>query len=367
MFDEKKVSRRGFLASGSVLAGAALLGACSSGSSGAGSSPTGSASSGGDALGLSALEQKARQEGGTVTFYTFGSDLVTALGGGFRKAYPWANVQTFVGPAKDVSNKVLAETLAGTPTADVFMLPPTFRQTLMSNGVITPAKLPSDKAMPSNFLDPTGYGHPVYQLVITLLYNTDLVKAPPTDAYDLSSSSWSGKIAFDSPQNLALGTTFLASKRTAWGDQKWQAWLNGLKSDNIFLTSSGGDAYAAVLRGERAICIDSTNDVLTQKKNAPVAAVYDDGDVIQFIQLAWLGKKSKSPYSGQLFLNWVMSQDGQKAMASTGRSPALDIDVPSAVENIVPAGTSFLPQSQLSGFYNNVSDYLGTLSKLWPS
>src|ERR1700683_451139 len=111
MFDGKKVSRRGFLAGGGALAGATLLGACSSG----GSSTSSSAGASDAALTLSALEQKAHQEGGAVTFYTFSSDLVTALGGGFQKAYPWAKVQTFVGPAKDVSNKVLAETLAGTP------------------------------------------------------------------------------------------------------------------------------------------------------------------------------------------------------------------------------------------------------------
>ena len=119
MFDGKKVSRRGFLTGSSALAGATLLGACSSGSS----STVDSASSSAAALSLSALEQKARQEGGAVTFYTFSSDLVTALGGGFQKAYPWAKVQTFVGPAKDVSNKVLAETLSDvTPSDDVAFL-----------------------------------------------------------------------------------------------------------------------------------------------------------------------------------------------------------------------------------------------------
>jgi iron(III) transport system substrate-binding protein len=367
MQPESRITRRSFMTAGSALAGGVLLASCGSSkpTSGAGSNPSTTDSA---ALTSTAeIEQAARAEGGTLLFYTFSSDLVTALGGGFSKKYPWANVQTFVGQNPDISDKLITESVSKSPTADVFMLPPTWRQTLMENDIVAATTIPSESAVSKELLDSSGYGHPVYQLVITLIYNTNLVKSPPTDAYDMADPAWKGKFAFDEPQNIALGATWLASKRQQWGDDKWKSWLQALKDNNALITNSGGDSYSAVLQGGRAIGVDSTNDVLSQAKGAPVAAIYNDNDVIRFVQLAWLTKRAAHPQTGRLFLDWVISEEGQQAMAGTSRSPVLNIDVPTALAKILPSGTQLLPTEYLNDFYTNTSAYVKIYDSIWPT
>ena len=67
-------------------------------------------------------------------------------------------------------------------------------------------------------------------------------------------------------------------------------------------------------------------------------------------------------------MTWVTSADGQQAVASTARTPALQtVKSPVAASNLMPKGVTLLAGSKTQDFYNNASQYLSMLEERWPS
>lgn len=377
MREKGQLSRRDLLRAGALLGVGSLVAACGPGGTTAPSpstagpgpasgSPAAAASTA--AKSLDELEAAAKKETGPLLVYFPGTrDLATVFVDRFTKKYSWApKIDTFVGTSGVLGNKILTEALTGAPTADVFMIPGTFREQMLANKAITPVQIQGDRKMPKDLIDQDGYSHPVYELLETLVYNTNLVKTPPKDPFDLADPSWSGKICFDKPQNLAISAIFLSAWRPQWGDKKWIEWLQGLQANKIFLTASGGDSYETIVRGDRAIGIGTSNDVASQKPGTPAAADYQFPPV-PFIQQAWLSSRAKRPATAQLFLEFIASEDGQQGVASTGRTPVLPLDVPTSAKNILPSGISVMPGTQVGDFYSRTSQYMTILNNLWPA
>jgi iron(III) transport system substrate-binding protein len=316
----------------------------------------------------SGVQKQAKTEK-TVLFYTVGDDIAAAMTKGFEKAYPWATVKSVVGSPGDLVSRALTEARAGSSTADVIMLPGGQRKTLVGSGVVQSYKVPNDGTMSKQFVDPTYYSHATYVTPINLVYNTNKLNASevPTNIYDLANPRWKGKIAFDRPQNVGTAATFLAGPRKLWGDAKWKTWLKGLKANGVFLTADATSAYQAVLRGEAEIGVDNPGDVLSQPKGTPMANGFYD-DVVPFVQYVWLTKHAAHPSAGALFVNWMMSPDGQKAFAATGRSPALQsLDVENSLGQLLPGSSSLEAPSDLAGFYDDPKSYLDAFDEYWPS
>jgi ABC-type Fe3+ transport system substrate-binding protein len=312
---------------------------------------------------LADLEAAARKEGKVVAYL---NDDFKSWQDGFKAKYPGIEVEVFVAPTAELINKLVTESVAGAPTADVIMSPNTQRKTLGDAGLIAPTRLDSETKIGEGFLDPEGFYHPVYVLLIPMLYNTNSTKDFPHDIYELADPKWKDKIAFDRPQNLTIAANFLASRRGEWGDDKWKKWLDGLVANNVFLTADATSAYEAVLRGERPLGIGTLNDVLAQKPGTPVAAGFYDGGVVPFFQNLWAGAKGSGPNAGKLFINYVLSEEGQRLVAADGRSPVLDIDTPVAVSKLLPAGAKVYAASNLNDFFGNVQTYSELYDQLWP-
>ena len=371
MDDRARFGRRNFLELSGLLAGGALLAACSSGGSGtdsgAGTDATASAASTSAVQSTDDLIAASKKEGGEVLWYIPGSaDLGAALQKGFQTAYPWTKVTAQAVDFSALPGKLTTEAVTGAATADVFMLPNAFRQQMLKNNVPTSVKLSTDAAL-GDLVDPGGYGHPCYILLIGVEYNTKLLKSGPPKAQQMSDPAWQGKIAFDRVQNLGQSTLWLSSWRSQWGDSAWQKWLDGLKANQILLTATGGDTYSTVLSGEREFGIGASNDISGQKAGTPMAVDYSYSPV-PFIQNLWLTKNASHPATGKLFMTWVTSADGQQAVASTARTPALQtVKSPVAASNLMPKGVTLLAGSKTQDFYNNASQYLSMLEERWPS
>jgi iron(III) transport system substrate-binding protein len=314
---------------------------------------------------LSELEDKAQKEGGSLVYYTLGQDIADAQIKGFQAAYPWAKVSTRVDNGRRTLTKLVQEYQAKAPTADVTVntsitVPLNVRKQVFGQSVI-----PNDSSTPASYKDGTGYGHAFYQNLQGLAYNTHLSGPLPEDIYELGDPSYKGKIAMDEPSNTAPGYLFLSSQRRAWGDAKWQTWLKALKANDVFLTQSATNAYQAVVSGERAIAPDNADDVLSQKAGTPVKMSYYTGVPTQIFYL-YTTARVKHPYTANLFINWSLGPDGQKAIASTGRSPIQDIDVDDAITKILPSGITVATQAALNDYFNNQASYLAAYKQIWP-
>lgn len=312
---------------------------------------------------LGKLEDAARKEGHVLYYCNNSFDDWKA---GFEKKYPEIELEIFVGASSDIANKLVTEGVTGARSADVILGTATQRKTFVDAGVVMPTQLPSEANYPKELLDPTGYYHPVFLLLIPILYNTNLLKDFPHDVSELADPKWKDKIAFDNPQNQTISAYFLSSRRTVWGDDKWKQWLNGLAANNIFRTPDATSAYEAVLRGERPLAIGTLNDVMAQAAGTPVAAGFYDGGVVPFVDHNWLGAKGANPNAGRLFMNFMASEEGQKIVAAGNHTPILNIDTPLAVNKLLPSGTTVFDTTQMSDYFADVDKYLDIYDSLWP-
>jgi ABC-type Fe3+ transport system substrate-binding protein len=183
---------------------------------------------------------------------------------------------------------------------------------------------------------------------------------------ELADPKYKGLIAMDYPANVAAAYFMLSCQRLAWGDTKWKQWLQGLKDNEVFLTSNATSAYQAVVSGQRLIAPDNVDDVQSQAPGTPVKLAFYPGVPTQIFN-NYLIKGGSHPYTAQLFANWCQSEAGQKVIASTGRSPVLDIDSPESVSHILPPGTTVCSQQQTEDMNNNQDSYLSVYNTLWQS
>ena len=74
------------------------------------------------------------------------------------------------------------------------------------------------------------------------------------------------------------------------------------------------------------------------------------------------------PYTTQLFMNYALSVPGQKAVASTNRSPVMaGLNLPQSADNLVPKNYPVAPYSTIAGFVYNPTPYTKIWDQLWPS
>ena len=404
------VSRRDLLKAGFVLAGTTLLAACSGGTSappaaapttappaaakptnapaaaanptsapaaaaapaaapaaGATTAPAAASGANAQAGGLAEIQAAAQKEGGQVLWYTAGNPLLgQKVSDAFKAAFPWTNLQAVPVVFTDMPNKIITEAVTGAPTADVIWCPPTLRQGFLEKDIFVKVNLINDSLMPPETLDPDGYAHPAWQLLTSIVFNTNMVQAEPKDPTELADPSYKGKICFDRVQNLGQSTTWLSVWRKQWGDDKWLKWLDGLKANDIFLTPNAGGAYEAVLRGERAIGISDSNSILKQAAGTPVKMDFSIRPT-PFWNHAYLTKRAAHPASARFFMEWASSKDGQAAVAQSGLTPAMAIDVPTALSKFLPADAKPFTAAELADFSNNTSDYVKLLGDRWPA
>jgi iron(III) transport system substrate-binding protein len=316
------------------------------------------------AMPLADLEAAAQKEGSLV-FYSLGD--FGDWTDGFKKHYPWVKTETFASAPAEITNKVLTESATGAPTADVIMMPPARGRAIIDAGAVAQVRVEAESKLDPGLIDPEGYTHPFYSFLIPLVYNTNLGIQPPKDIFELADPKWKDKFALDRPQNLGVSSLFLASHRKVWGDDKWKQWLDGLKANNVFIAADATAAYEAVLRGERQIAADSLADVLAQAKGTPMAAFFYDGGVVRYPNNLWLMSKARHPNVGALFINWMLTEEGQRIIAAGGRTPVLDIDTDVTESKLLPPGATVFDPANVADYFANPADYEAVWEQYWPA
>jgi len=113
------------------------------------------------------------------------------------------------------------------------------------------------------------FGHRSRRIVI----NTNIVtiEAAPRSFLELTNAIWRGKVAMAYPQ---FGTTgaHMHSLRRLWGETNWIAWCRGLVANQTKLVEGNSVVVKLVGRGEAAIGLTDSDDILAgQREGLPVA------------------------------------------------------------------------------------------------
>jgi len=163
----------------------------------------------------------------------------------------------------------------------------------------------------------------------------------------------------DDPRGSGPGGTILSGVEALFGpddvDQK-------LAAQNLFFATQAGPLLDALARGEYAVYLSSAHtDVIAQRQaGAPIKQVRpEEGVGITPINQALI-KNAPHPNAAKLWIEWSLSEEGQKILAAQGFAPVrkgIETTQPEASVNNV----KFLPRDDDPATFA----LLGDRSKRW--
>jgi iron(III) transport system substrate-binding protein len=144
----------------------------------------------------------------------------------------------------------------------------------------------------------------------------------PKSFEDFLDPKWKGKIAWSSTVIGAM--LFITGVRNFMGEEKALAYLQKLaKQDIVPIASANRVVVDRVMAGEYALCLDAFlhHPIISARKGAPVAPLPLD-PVLTVVSSVMLPKAPPHPYAAMLFIDYLLSKEGQERLQGADYFPA---------------------------------------------
>ena len=302
--------------------------------------------------GEKALYAKAQKEGLVVSFDTGPTWANWAAEfAAFKKRYPGLEiVYNDIGSAATV---VALDKSRNRPQADTAYYFAASGVDAVKKGVVAPFKPVNFDKLPDVFRDPDGKWFTIHTLTVAFIVNTKLVKDPPQSWADLLKPEYKNAIVYLDPRSTGVGQVMsFAANFAAGGDMNklkpgFDYFAKLHKSGNV-LRVLGTTPYAQFVKGEIPIWISYENDGLKAKytdglgdavavvipKEASAAAPY----AISLVE------KAPHPNTAKLWLNFIMTNEGQTIFAEGYVRPSVPgVQLPPAVAQKLPPAPQVRP------------------------
>ncbi len=289
------------------------------------------------------LAEGAKQEG-RVMFYTglIVNQVVRPLKAAFEKKYPFINVEFFRGNSSRISQKLLSEYQADRYDVDV-LSGSTATSVVQQAGYMQKFISPELARYSDELKDPNGFWGVTNVYFLTPAYNTRMVKPNevPKSYQDLLHPRWKGRMIW-STSSSSGGPMFIGNVLRTMGDESGKVFLHKLKSQKIAkTTASNRQVVDQVVAGEYALALHIFNHhvYISQKKGAPVEW-FTLGPATATVSTIGLLNKSPNPHAAMLFIDFLLSEEGQKVFQAADYLPA-DPAIPALQADLKPGGGRF--------------------------
>ncbi|MBI4330264.1 MAG: ABC transporter substrate-binding protein [Chloroflexi bacterium] len=171
-------------------------------------------------------------------------------------------------------------------------------------------------------------------VIRTLVYNADMIKDGEITSYkDLLKPQYKGKIILNDPSQTGTGgTTTSYLSNTVWGETQTVDFLRKLiHEQDVTIQRDDRVLMESVARGKHAIGAGALPELLSDFMG--MGAPIKPGDLVEDTRLtAGTGvlavpKKFAHPNAGMVFLNWLLTREGQSVFAATFGLPSVRVDV----------------------------------------
>jgi ABC-type Fe3+ transport system substrate-binding protein len=187
---------------------------------------------------------------------------------------------------------------------------------LITNGFIATYTPSVAAKYPDNLRDPNGTWVTDRVNPQTPSLNTNLVKPEdyPKTWDDLTKAAWKGKIAIEQGNVLLFTAT-----KAEWGNDKALAFWKGIAANQPSIRSGNTETAQLLAAGEFPLAanIYTGEPNRLSMQGAPTKVVALDPVFLQ-LQLIGMGAKATHPNAAKLFINWLLDDEGQKALNDNG-------------------------------------------------
>ena len=264
----------------------------------------------------------AQAPSGKLTLYTSQPERdATQTVAAFRKAYPGVEVDVFRSGTTEVMGKLAAEFAGGAPKPDVLLLADAATmETLKKDGRLMPypgAKV--DGLEPGSYdAERTYFGS---KLITTGIAVNTAAKNRPTSWADLAKPEYKGQVAMPSPLYSGAAAIMLGTM-TDRPDLGW-SFFEKLKAADTVAVRGNGAVVTAVANGEKPYGVLVDFMAFNAKaKGSPIDFIFPaEGNPAVTEPVAIL-KTTQNPAAARAFIDFILSDEGQKLAVSMGYIPA---------------------------------------------
>jgi iron(III) transport system substrate-binding protein len=308
----------------------------------------------------SVLFEAAQKEGELVYYTTMTLSQSQKIVERFERKYPLIKVRLLRTGGGPLLDRILTEGRAGMHTWDVVVGRGEMVLPLMQAKLLAPYRSPETRMIDADLVDNEGYWTAYYVNPYVLGYNTRLVRGEEVPkTYDqLLQPRWSGrKISIDT-EDFGL----LAGLIRAWGKEKAVSYLKKLAAQEPVPMRGNTNRVQLTAAGEYPLVLAYAPTIQREtSQGAPVDWVALEPVVVQ-VQPVMLAAKARHPNAAKLFINFVLSEEGQKMLVGMRRIPVrrnVDADPPrltGGYRRIVLDPESYKNFSDIVKLYKDIFD-----------
>ncbi|HEY2987515.1 MAG TPA: extracellular solute-binding protein [Candidatus Binatia bacterium] len=248
------------------------------------------------------------------------SDDARALIEAFTKKYPFLEVDHVRGGTEQVLRRVDTEARAGVLQADVIDINGLYAGVLLERNYWIPYVSMETKDYPQELKDPKGRWSSTFLLTLVTSFNTRLVSPEnaPRSWDDLLRPSWKGKLAV-----VDTAVLFYAGIKSYMGEKSGEQYLRKLEANEPTIANGFTLAVNQLAAGEYPVSVTTYGHRVEQliARGAPIDWVRSDV-VFVMPQLIGLSGRGKAPNAAKVWIDFLISQDGQKVFRDLRRIPA---------------------------------------------
>ena len=262
----------------------------------------------------------AKKEGALVWYMSASIEDAQAILLAFSKKYPFLKTDFFRAGSARLFNRIMNEARAGKVLFDLVAVRGLETHQLVKAGLLQPYVSPESAAYPAGFKDSKGNWVDYFDSYNVIGYNTQRVARDqaPKSWEDLLDPKWKGKIALDE-ENFS----WYGAMTQKWGKEKTQRYMRALAKQDIQLRNGQTLIAQLMAAGEFSVAMVLAHRIEKMKEQgAPVAWVTTLDPVTVSLHPIGIAAKAPHPNAAKLFVDFILSKDGQQLLLSIERTPA---------------------------------------------
>jgi iron(III) transport system substrate-binding protein len=260
----------------------------------------------------------AKKEGQLVFYSGIPIPDAQAILSALERKYPFLKTTFYRATGPALVSRIQTEQRAGQHIWDVMNSTGFEPYVLLEQGYFAKYDSPERKVFPDGHKDAEGFWATMYTSPMIVSYNTKLVSAGelPKEYLDLLSPKWKGRLGLD-----ASDFEWYANLRKLWGAEKAQKFLEGVRKQEVRLVQGRALLTELLSGGEVAVLVNNflQNAIEAKRKGGPVEMLALD-PVISAAGLVGINKLAPHPNAARLFIDFVLSKEGQELIVKTDRS-----------------------------------------------
>jgi ABC-type Fe3+ transport system substrate-binding protein len=265
------------------------------------------------------LLESAKAEDEAVIYANMDVTAMKPLADGFMKKYPGIKATSghFSGAA--IITRIETESRAGKPLSDVILSGQLGVLASIEKRIAARYRSPERESLREGFKDREGLWTAYMTNVMVSGYNTRLVKKEelPHSVEDLLKPRWKNKLVMDSQSYVWFGTMM-----QYLGEENGQRFMKRLNEQNLQHSRGRRLMSQLLAAGEHDLAVETNlNSVLSLSKQGAPLSFAPIQPYFLSPSLVFMSANAPHPFAGALFIDYLLSEEGQKIIVTTNRMP----------------------------------------------